>query len=124
MRCLPALIGLFALAGCSLTGDDYDDYLEDRARLVAELDRRIGAAEADAPDACHVVAVGAKACGGPTDYRVYSSAADVEAVEAAAAAVTALDEDANRRFDLVSDCMVVVPPRPALVGGRCVAATE
>ncbi|MDT0633076.1 hypothetical protein RQM47_09675 [Rubrivirga sp. S365] len=122
MRYLLALFAAAALAGCSLAGDDYDDYLDDRARLVADLDRLIGAAEADAPGACRVVAVGAKACGGPADYRVYSTAADAEAVERVAAEITTLDEDANRRFELISDCSVPPEPRPALVGGRCVAA--
>lgn len=124
MRRLPALVLLASVAGCSLAGDDHDDYLADRARLVAELDRRIGPATADEPGACRVVAFGSKACGGPAGYRVYSASLNERAVLETAAEIAALDEDANRRLGLISDCSLQEPPRPALVGGRCVAAPE
>ena len=121
----------FLVAGCGLFVEDDADlgafadveaYQEERAALDAELDRVIGGAEAGDPAACHVVAVGAKACGGPWGHRVYSSeASPVGAVESLARAITEADRQANAQFSLVSDCQAVGPPRPALIGGRCVA---
>ena len=130
-RSLLALLP-FLVAGCGLFVEDgadlgafadFEAYQEERAALYAELDRAIGEAEAGSVEACRVVPVGAKGCGGPWGYRVYSSeASPVRAVESLARAITEADRQANVQFDLVSDCMAVEPPRPALVGGRCVAA--
>ena len=129
MRLILALL-VAGLAGCSLFIEDdselglgdYDDYLDQRATLVAELDRLIGEAEADAPEACRVVLFGDKPCGGHWDARVYSAtASDPGAVEALADEITDLDRDAIRRFGLASDCSVTPTPRATFEDGRCLA---
>lgn len=99
------------------------DYQTRRAAAVRRLDAAIGEARATDVSACRAVPVGAKACGGPVEYRVYSSTTSVVAeVERFAEVVTALDTTANRQFERVSDCMLLLEPTPTLVGGRCVAA--
>ncbi len=138
MRCL--FLSLFCLplvaAGCSTFSETdpaagrtlasfdvetEEEYRAKRAEMVAALDEMIGAAEAADVAACRVVAVGEKACGGPAAFLVYSAtASDADAVEALAGEITALDREANRAFDLVSDCMARLEPAPALVDGRCV----
>lgn len=101
---------------------DEADYRAQRVRATADLDALIGTAAASDAAACRVVAVGAKACGGPLEYRVYSAtASDAAQVEAQAARITALDRRANAQFQYVSDCMLVGEPQAALVDGRCVA---
>ncbi len=119
---------LVLLGGCSFVLDDgtlapdYDGYVRQRADLVADLDALIGDAEADAPAACRVVAVGHKACGGPAAFRIYSTVdSDAEAVEALADEITRLDTWANTEFGLASDCSVPVEPTPLVVNGRCQA---
>jgi hypothetical protein len=128
MRPLLPLAAFVLLAGCSFwagddpAGVDFDDYLDDRAALVAELEALIGSAEAESEAACRVVAVGHKACGGPAEYRVYSATdSDADAVEALAERIAELDREAIERFGLVSDCAVAPEPAPALVDGQCVA---
>ncbi|WP_420454422.1 hypothetical protein [Rubrivirga sp.] len=116
-------------SGCSLfseddtdlgTFSDYEAYLEEREDLLAELDREIGEARASDIVACAVVAIGEKACGGPTGYRVYSTeASDVSEINRLAEAIAAMDRQANRQFELASTCDVPVEPTVALVGGQC-----
>ena len=101
----------------------YDEYVAERGRLVGRLDAQIGEAPASSASACAVLPVGEKACGGPWGYRVYSATAPGAggAVEAGRR-ILGLDRYANGAFELASDCSLPTPPRPALVGGRCVAA--
>ena len=101
----------------------YDEYVAERGRLVERLDAQIGEAPASSASACAVLPVGEKACGGPQGYRVYSTTAPAaEDAVATGRQILGLDRYANGAFGLGSDCAVPTPPRPALVGGRCVAA--
>lgn len=103
--------------------DTYEDYLEERERRIEQVEAAIGEATAPTVGACETVAVGAKACGGPAEYRVYSTTdGDTRLIRSRAEAVTALDAYANTTFGLASDCAFVSPPEVALEGGRCVAA--
>ena len=110
MRCLPALLVLSAAlagAGCNAFVDE-------------DLDRLIGDAEASGLSACRTVPVGAKACGGPTDYAVYSAeASEAAAIVQTAEEITRMDEQANREFGLGSDCAVTPEPAVVWVGGQC-----
>ena len=64
--------------------------------------------------------VGAKACGGPTDYAVYSAeASEAAAIVQTAEEITRMDEQANREFGLGSDCAVTPEPAVVWVGGQC-----
>lgn len=128
------LLALLA-AGCSTASpsegdaqeadppETVEEYQEQRAALVDRLDAAIGEAKASDVGACRVVAVGAKACGGPAEYRVYSTSdADADTVEALGDEIARLDAYANEQFGLVSTCEMVNPPRPNVLNGRCVGA--
>ena len=129
---LPALLAvMLTAAGCSVFIDDdrdlgafgsYEMYQAERQAAVADLDRLIGDAEASGLAACQTVPVGAKACGGPTDYAVYSAeASEAAAIVQTAEEITQLDEQANREFDLTSDCAVTPEPTVVWAGGQCQA---
>ncbi|MEM1115619.1 MAG: hypothetical protein AAGJ11_03875 [Bacteroidota bacterium] len=133
---LSLLLALLVASGCSavtdtLRGDatvtdppdTVEAYRADRAEMMAQLDAAIGQAQADDVQACRVVAVGAKACGGPATHRVYSATdGDAAEIEALAERITELDDYANGAFGLVSNCMVEAEPAPALTEGRCTAS--
>ena len=132
MRCLPALLVLsaaLAKAGCNAFVDDdrdlgtfgsFEVYQQARQAAEADLDRLIGDAEASGLSACRTVPVGAKACGGPTDYAVYSAeASEAAAIVQTAEEITRMDEQANREFGLGSDCAVTPEPTVVWVGGQC-----
>lgn len=125
--------GLTALAGGCRTPDgatavpvrfdSMDDYQNRRATAMDRLTDAVGEARATDVSACRALAVGAKACGGPTAYVVFSSTAtDAAEAERLAGDVTALDRAANLQFGLVSTCEMLLEPAVALDAGRCVAA--
>ncbi len=60
----------------SLTNNSITNQQSNRAdlnKLKKEIDREIGKPRAKRLTQCKVIAFGAKACGGPTTYLVYSS---------------------------------------------------
>ena len=69
---------------------------------------------------CRVLALGARPCGGPSEYLVYSSlTANREALEAKAYEYSFLEEEVNRSKTAVGSCEVLPPPRATCVDGRC-----
>ena len=74
-----------------------------------------GAATCAADSECRTVAVGGKACGGPTGYRAYSiQHADPAAVEALAKQEHELVMAEARASHRISNCLVLADP-----GARC-----
>lgn len=126
------LFGLPMLAACSLAGDENrqlvdlgieteEEYRDERARMIAALEDAIGEARASDVASCAVVNVGTKACGGPVEFRVYSTTdGDTDRILELADDITTLDAEANTEFGLASTCDVPIAPRPVLSEGRCV----
>ena len=142
MRPLVVLLTLLAVAGCDsqteqiadptvapvyesvpeVAVDDYQAYLAERGRLLADLDALIGDAEADGPQSCWLLPVGEKACGGPTGYRVYSASAPTAAeVLALGRRIVALDRAAIATFGIGSTCDLTTAPEVSHRDGRCSA---
>lgn len=61
-------------------------------------------------------AIGAKACGGPMGYIAYSTKMDTEAFLEKVEEYTKKQDEFNKKWNIISDCMV--PPTPQSV--RCV----
>ena len=127
----------FVLVGCGYTnnaggvapGDEAPGECDEAAferqldALRVEIDEEIGEAEASDVAACRTLPLGAKPCGGPWEFLVYSvEASDSTRLAELAAEYDSLDAERNRACELVSDCMMLMPPDVALDGGRCVAA--
>jgi len=91
------------------------------AAVDARLDRMLSAAANCTSDAeCRTVAVGGKACGGPTGYRAYSSkGADPQAVEDLARQERELALAAARASGRVSNCLMVGDPGAHCVQNKC-----
>lgn len=71
---------------------------------------------------CAVMGIGARACGGPADYLVYSRiASDVPALTRAVTDYNAAQAATLRRRRVRSTCEVVPAPDVACVARRCVA---
>ena len=124
---LALLAAALAAAGCAsrvadeLAGDD----ARRLARLSVRIDAEIGGARAGRSNQCRVLAVGAKPCGGPREFRAYSAVGtNVPRLEALAAEYAAVDRARNERLGLGSDCAVEEPPPVGLEGGRCVLRPE
>lgn len=127
---LPVLLSIFAfgvMSGChrgSRTPQPGDESLADTTRLRElreAVTREIGTPRCENRAQCGTMPFGAKPCGGPWSYLVYSRATtDTARLAAAVREYTVFQSGLNRRSGLVSDCRFT--PRPAVdcVAGICV----
>ena len=94
-----------------------------RARLAVmrqEVDVLVGDA-CGAIEDCRYVGIGAKPCGGPWEYIIYSTAAIDSAVLAERLGhYNAFEADMNRRYGYSSDCSMPNEPVLGCEVGRCV----
>ncbi|MGE0353848.1 MAG: hypothetical protein AB7Q69_11450 [Gemmatimonadales bacterium] len=91
------------------------------ARLRAEVTAAIGDPVCTDVSQCRAIAFGAKPCGGPREYLVYSMAnADSLRLDSLVSRYNAVDREMNQSGGMVSDCSVVMPPVLERVDGRCV----
>jgi hypothetical protein len=105
-------------AGC---GDDEADDVAQLEKMGQEIIRFIGDAACDDSTDCRYIAFGAKPCGGPWKYLVYS-VATLDTVELAlrVAVYNEFNRELNLRYGWMSDCSVPGPPNPGCREGRCV----
>lgn len=98
----------------------------DKAELKAlynDIVQMAGKAQADNVAQCRVVGLGAKACGGPQSYLVYSTLNGNESdLLQKVERYNALMRMQNEQLGLLSDCALVVEPALVLVEGVCKAA--
>lgn len=73
---------------------------------------------------CQTIAFGAKACGGPQRYLIYSTTTtDTARLAREVARYNDAERKRNRDEGRMSDCMMVLRPRVSCVSGQCRAAT-
>ena len=91
--------------------------------LRATVLQLIGEPTATSIVQCRLTAFGAKPCGGPRGYIVYSMEA-TDSVDLARAVEMFTIEDArlNRLLDLASDCALVAQPQITFTAGQCTTA--
>jgi len=94
----------------------------DLASVESQLDTTLTKASACSTDAeCRTVAVGAKACGGPTGYRAYSGkTVSPDSVEALAQHERELAAAQARASHQVSPCFMLADPGARCVQNKCV----
>lgn len=94
--------------------------MSDMNQLLRDI--RAAAADPRATElaSCQLQPIGAKPCGGPEAYILYSAeTADVERLETLAQRYTELARIRNERESLVSDCAVLERPQVNLRSGVC-----
>ena len=95
----------------------------DRARLVEmrqEIDALIGDSAGASIADCRYAGIGAKPCGGPWEYIVYSvSSTDSTALADRLSAYDAFEADMNMRYGYLSDCSIPNLPVLEFKDGRC-----
>ena len=94
----------------------------DLASVDAQLETTLTQASACTADTeCHSVAIGAKACGGPTGYRAYSSkTVSTASVDALAQRERDLAAQAARDSHQVSTCFMLADPGAHCQHDKCV----
>lgn len=130
-RVAHSLAVLALVAACRATGQrettvqpatDEDDR-EQLAELGAEARALIGEPSCTSVAQCRAVPLGAKPCGGPWSYVVYSTeSTDAAALADVVARYNALEARLNRREGRVSDCQFVSRPLLDCVDGRCIGS--
>jgi len=110
---------------CPAVNDDRPTEEGDRAKLAEmrrEIDALIGDAAGASIEDCRSMALGDKPCGGPWEYIVYSvSSTDSTALAERVTAYNAFEEEMNRRYLYISDCMYEMPPVLVYRDGQCLA---
>jgi hypothetical protein len=90
--------------------------------LRESIARQVGTAACSSPTVCRTLPMGAKPCGGPRKYLVYSvSTSDSARLAVDVARYSQAEARLNEEKGLVSDCSAVVKPEVSCVSGRCVA---
>ncbi len=104
-------------------GDEFDekDDLAQLAALKKEILSLAGEADCSGIGECKLLPLGAKPCGGPWEYLIYSTAGtDSMKIREKVDEHNKLNEVINKRYGYMSDCMVVEPPILVCVNGKCV----
>ncbi len=71
---------------------------------------------------CDFIGFGSKSCGGYWEYLVYSNSIDVVELMAKVEIYNRLEKEYNKKWNIVSDCMVVMPPDGTVCeDGKCKA---
>lgn len=73
---------------------------------------------------CNFVGLGSKPCGGPWEYLIYSSNADVEMLLGLVENYNATEEQINAEFGRASDCSIALAPDSVFCENGCVAYRE
>ncbi|HCU64434.1 MAG TPA: hypothetical protein DF774_01600 [Rheinheimera sp.] len=90
--------------------------------MYQDIVQLVGQAKASSVAQCRVVGLGAKPCGGPQSYLVYSAEQGNETeLLAKVARYNLLVQQHNQQLGLISDCAVVPKPGVVLVEGVCQA---
>lgn len=90
--------------------------------MYQDIVQLVGQAKASSVAQCRVVGLGAKPCGGPQSYLVYSAEQGNETeLLAKVARYNLLVQQHNQQLELMSDCAVVPKPGVVLVDGVCQA---
>jgi hypothetical protein len=125
-RCL--LAGLVLCPVLAQGGDASAPAASDEAALKSmreEIVKLIGEPRCVNLVHCRVLALGARPCGGPSEYLAYSSSTGKgETLEAKAYEYSFLEEEVNRKKSAVGACEVLPQPRAACIDGRCMLSSD
>lgn len=114
--------GVSVEASAEVSAPDYGD--EQLQEIKSRIERVVGL-RADEASQCRAMPIGAKPCGGPWAYFVYSaSSTDEDMLKELVAAYDARQAILNRRDGHISTCDMVMPPTVALDDGICVTGSS
>jgi hypothetical protein len=96
----------------------------DDSSLRESIFAQVGKSPCESSSVCRTIPLGAKPCGGPQEYLIYStSATDSVRLAREVARYNEAEHKRNREEGRMSDCMAVERPRVSCVSGQCRAVT-
>lgn len=120
------LLALLTLTTCDIVGDDNSkSQQEELDALMAHKDyikSIITNTTCSENSQCNFIGLGSKPCGGHWEYLIYSSNIDTKLLLDQVAIYNLNEDIYNKKWNIVSDCMYVMPPiRVDCVDNKCVA---
>jgi hypothetical protein len=115
------ILGFVLFMACTkeatLTPADEDKQLTQLAKDIEEFAKNKACTGGDN---CRAMAMGSKACGGPTSYIIYSSSkTDEKLLSEKVKQYTDLEKEINIKYNRVSDCRFLLPPTVDCLNGVC-----
>lgn len=99
-----------------------EEDLAELAALQEEIELLVDSSVCSENSDCDFIAFGSKACGGPKSFLVFSTSINVELLQQKVATYNALENAFNKKWGIISDCSVVLPPTSVqCINGKCVA---
>ncbi|WP_456423506.1 hypothetical protein [Lutibacter sp.] len=90
--------------------------------LKEEIELLISKGTCTENTSCNFIAFGSKPCGGPWSYLVFSTSIDVGLLKEKVATYNKNEAAFNIKWNILSDCSVVLPPtQVTCVNGKCTA---
>lgn len=95
---------------------------EELTLLKAEIEEMVADIFCSNGADCGFLAFGSKPCGGPWRYLIYNTAIDTVKLKNLVENYNQKEQDFNIKYNIISDCMYVLPPtRVDCVNGICTA---
>jgi hypothetical protein len=114
-------LGFVLFVACSkeesLTPTTDDQKLEQLGKEIQEFAKNKACSNGDD---CKVMAMGSKACGGPTSYIIYAlSKTDEKQLADKVKQYTDFQKELNIKYNRTSDCLFLAPPTVDCLNGVC-----
>lgn len=110
-----------SVSGCEQAEDDQEISALNLEKQLAGILSVIKAGSCSESGECSFLAYGSKACGGPQGYLLFSNQVDVEALTKMVEKYNKIEDAYNKKFGIISDCMIATPPEKLeCVNGKCI----
>ena len=122
---------VLSLAGCATVPEDKDSLATqldgplaqlqlDTRQLQLRLERLTENKECQQDNQCKVIGVGARPCGGPDQYLLYSTLhTDEKMLSYTNDRYQKLKKQQNEKLGLMSTCQMLMPPVSACIENKC-----
>ena len=120
LKTVSLLAFIVSCSNKSITSQTED--LNELNNLKTEIDQLVATGVCEDNSTCDYIAFGSKACGGPINYLVYSTSINVDLLKQKVTTYNQLQSEYNKKWNVFSDCMAVMPPTSiTCVDGKCTA---
>ena len=110
-----------SVSGCEQQENEQEITAKNLEKQLAGIHAVIDAGSCSETGECRFLAYGSKACGGPQGYLIFSDRIDVDALTKKVEEYSKAEDAYNKKFGIISDCMLAAPPEKlSCEDGKCV----
>ena len=102
---------IILLSGCEVLNTNNTITLSSLEAQFTQIQEFVKSGNCDEASSCNFMAIGSKACGGPSAYIIFSENVDVEALKKMVDRYTEDQRTYNIEINVISDCSLVNPPQ-------------